>query len=231
MKLNYIEIPFEIKSIKEDDDGFFTFEGLASTFNEVDLGDDMIAQGAFVNSLKERTPIILWQHDTNEPIGMPTEIHETPEGLFLKAKLPKDDDLVRGRVIPQMRVGSIRKMSIGYSVADSSNDGKVRILKEIDLFEVSLVTFPMNTNASVSAFKSSGKMFCLEDVQEINDAKQLREFFKSTDIFTNQAREHILSKFLTLSDSSDDNGLSDSGDSDAEGLISAFKTLNLNLIN
>jgi len=224
--MNYLELPFEIKAMSEEDK-FFTFEGLASTFNNVDLTDDIIRKGAFLKSISERTPVILWQHRTSEPIGMPTEIRETEEGLFIKARLPKEDDLVRGRVMPQMRVGSIRKMSIGYSVKDSENEGRVRILKEIDLFEVSLVTFPANPKASVSAFKSAdGKMFSLEDVQHISDVKTLRDFFKETDIFTKQAREHIMNKFLNLGDPVSGG----QGDSDQlSEVLTAYRNLNKNI--
>jgi len=228
MTKQFLEVPFEIKSMHDEDEKFFVFEGLASTFGNVDLGDDVVVKGAFEKSLKERTPVILWQHNTSEPIGMPTEIFETNEGLFLNARMPKDDDLVRGRVMPQMRVGSIRKMSIGFNTVDSENDGRVRSLKELDLWEVSLVTFPMNTSADVTAFKSAGgKMFNIEDVQHIEDVKTLRDFFKNSDVFTKQAREHIINKFTSLSDSGGDDGLSDSGD--LQNAIAAFKNLNNNL--
>jgi HK97 family phage prohead protease len=223
--MNYLEIPFEIKAMNDDDD-FFTFEGLASTFGNTDLVDDVVAKGAFLKSLKQRTPVILWQHNTSEPIGMPSEISENDDGLFIKAKLPKDDDLVKGRVIPQMRVGSIRKMSIGYSVKDSDNNGKIRTLKEIDLFEVSLVTFPANPKANVTNFKSNQK-FNIEDVQHIEDVKDLRTFFKNSDVFTKQAREHIINKFTNLSDSGASDGLSDSGE--LKAVQTAFETLNKNL--
>jgi HK97 family phage prohead protease len=227
--MNYLEFPFEIKQVKDDGE-FFTFEGLASTFNNVDLVDDVVAKGAFLKSLGERTPVILWQHNTNEPIGMPSEISENDEGLFIKARLPKEDDLVRGRVMPQMRVGSITKMSIGYSVKDSDNNGQVRVLKEIDLFEVSLVTFPANPKANVTGFKNKdGKMFSIEDVQNVNDVKSLRDFFKNSDVFTKQAREHIINKFTHLSDSNADDCQSDSDD--LKAAVQSFKNLNTTLKN
>jgi HK97 family phage prohead protease len=228
MNLNFIEVPFEIKSVKDDDE-FFTFEGMASTFGNIDLVDDMIVKGAFEKSLAERTPVILWQHNTNEPIGMPIEIREQNDGLFLKAKMPKDDDLVKGRVMPQIRIGSVRKMSIGYSVKESDIDGDIRILKQIDLFEISLVTFPANPKASVTGFKQHGKMYSIDDVEHIDNVKDLREFFKQSDVFTKQAREHIINKFVNLGDPGSQKSLSDSGSLLA--VQSAFETLNNNLKN
>lgn len=257
IKLSYIEVPFEIKSIHDDDEEFFIFEGLASTFNEIDLVDDVIRPGAFQKSLQARTPIILWQHKTNEPIGMPLEIKETPEGLFVKVRLPKEDTLVSGRVIPQMKVGSIKKMSIGFNVADKEIDGRLRILKEIELFEISLVTFPANPNASVTGFKSieellsktdiseddlklvladikkeqdskADKKFTLEDVNNIKDKKALREFFKSTELFTKQAREHLVEnvfKSVQGELEEDDKGQGDLDQKAMAATLAAYKKL------
>ena len=152
-----IEVPFEVKQIIDDDDEFFYFEGLASTFGNVDLVSDVMEPGSFRESLTVKTPIVLWQHMSSEPIGMPEEIREVPEGLFIKAKLPKSDSLVNGRVIPQIKVGSVRKMSIGFrtiSAEPDMEDPRVRRIKKVDLVEVSLVTFPANPEASVTGFKN-----------------------------------------------------------------------------
>ena len=78
----------EIKSIHEDDEENFQFVGHASTFDNVDLGDDIVERGAFVDSLRKRTPKLVWQHDTRMPLGIFTEIFEDEVGLFVKAKMP-----------------------------------------------------------------------------------------------------------------------------------------------
>jgi HK97 family phage prohead protease len=198
--LDTLEFAFEVKEMKEDKE-FFVFEGLASTFGNIDLGDDVVEIGAFTKSIAEKMPIILWQHRTSEPIGMPIKIMEIPEGLFVQVRLPKEDSLVKGRVIPQMKVGSVRKMSIGFNIVDSEMDGRLRRLKEIDLQEISLVTFPMNPQADVTGFKAktdaegnkiSDHKFNLEDVIGLQDKKQLREFFKSSGLFTKQAADYVL---------------------------------------
>lgn len=147
-------LPFEMKSFAEDGE-FFTFEGYASTFGNVDLGDDVIVSGAFTKSLVTNSAIpILWQHQMCEPIGVSIELIEDSKGLYIKAKLPREDTHVQGRVIPQMKVGSIREMSIGFFTKDSDMKEGVRYIKEIELFEVSLVTKAMNPKALVSGFKS-----------------------------------------------------------------------------
>ena len=91
----------------------------------------------------------------NEVIGISVQLYEDDKGLFIKGNLPKDDTLVSGRIIPQIKVGSIQEMSIGYFVEDyeMKKDG-IRLLKKINLFEVSLVTKAMNSQALISGFKS-----------------------------------------------------------------------------
>jgi len=155
MKKEIKTFPFEVKATSEEDN-IFTFEGYASTFNNIDFGDDVVVRGAFANSLSKNSQVpILWQHQMSEPVGVSYQLYEDDKGLVVKGKLPKDDTLVSGRIIPQMKVGSIKEMSIGFMTKnfDMSKDG-VRILKEIDLFEISLVTKAMNAQALVSGFKS-----------------------------------------------------------------------------
>lgn len=153
--LEYIDVSFEVKQIDDGDDEFFRFEGLASTFGNIDLVNDIVVRGAFVDSLATKTPVILWQHQSGTPLGMPEDIRETEEGLFLKAKLPKSDTFVSGRVIPQIKVGSIRTMSIGFRVVERDfNEEGIRLLRKVDLLEVSLVTFAANPLAALTGFKA-----------------------------------------------------------------------------
>lgn len=154
-------VPFEVKSITEDAD-YYIFEGYASTFGDIDYGDDKVVQGAFtetvadlMSSEKEGKLPALWQHDTEEPIGSLTNLREDSVGLFVRGRLPKADTFVSGRVIPQMKAGSITAMSIGYSTLDYVIEGGIRILKKLRLWEISLVTMPMNPNAIITGLKSN----------------------------------------------------------------------------
>lgn len=155
MKKEIKTFSFELKNTQEQDK-WFLFEGYASTFNNIDFGDDVVVRGAFANSLAKNSQVpILWQHQMSEPVGVSYELYEDDKGLLVKGRLPKDDTLVAGRIIPQMKVGSIKEMSIGIYVKDyeMSKNG-VRLLKEIVLFEISLVTKAMNPQALVTGFKS-----------------------------------------------------------------------------
>lgn len=154
-------VPFEVKQITEDEE-YFIFEGYASTFGNLDLGGDIVQPGAFRETIVDlmgakqvgKLPV-LWQHDSTMPLGTYTEFREDSYGLFVKGRLPKSDTFVSGRVIPQMKAESVRKMSIGYSTLESENSGSARLLQKLKLWEISLVTMPMNTMADVTGFKSN----------------------------------------------------------------------------
>jgi len=174
-KKQFLNFPFEVKQINDEDPDFFIFEGYASTFGNVDLGDDVVVKGAFTKTLQENPNFkILWQHKMQEPIGMPTRAFEDEKGLFISAKLPREDSFVSGRVIPQIKVGSIDSMSIGFFVKDFDVDKGVRFLKEVELFETSLVTMPMNPKANLTDFKSDKEKEEIEDIAA-NQEEKLNE--------------------------------------------------------
>lgn len=170
--LKKINVDFDIKNYSSDDD-VFTFDGLASTF-EKDLDGDIIVKGAFGDTLSQQIPI-LYQHNHQEPIGITTFAKEDSKGLYIQAQLPKDDTLVSGRVIPQMKIGSIKSMSIGFSINrdDIEVKGEDRYLKKINLKEISLVTFPANTGSCVNSFKSE-----LKDVLELKNKRELEKHLR-----------------------------------------------------
>lgn len=143
---------FEVKK-EPDEDGIF--EGYASTFGNVDQGMDIVERGAFANSIANRKPKMLWQHDMREVIGVWDDMREDERGLFVKGRLLKD--VSKGReAMALMHAGAIDSMSIGYKVkeAEAEGGGRIRRLKEVELFEVSLVTFAMNESAMVTDVKS-----------------------------------------------------------------------------
>lgn len=160
MKKEKMTFGLDIKEMKSDDAKFFTFEGYLSTF-ALDLGNDRVMPGAFRKTIQKweksggNMPV-LWQHNMAEPIGVFTEMREDAVGLFVKARLPKADEFVAKRVIPQIECGSIKAMSIGYRAEKYSyeKEGYIRNLEEIDLFEGSAVTMPMNPQAAITGFKN-----------------------------------------------------------------------------
>ncbi len=154
---------FVIHDLKMDDESR-TVEGWASTFGNKDHGDDIIAAGAFSESIKARKPKMLWQHDSSQIIGVWDSASETDQGLYVKGRIL--DTSLGNDAYTLAKAGAIDSMSIGYAVKDSSYDQKtgVRTLKKLDLWEVSLVTFPMNDKATITMVKAA-----MEDIDEASD--------------------------------------------------------------
>lgn len=145
-------IPLEIKALADDG----TFEGKLAVYGNVDLGKDMIEPGAFKKTMAEkgnRVPL-LWQHDPYIPIG-DLELRDTPEALYVKGRLLKDDVPQAKTAYALIKAGVIKGLSIGYDSVKDSIEGGVRHLKELRLWEGSIVTFPMNEAATITAVKSA----------------------------------------------------------------------------
>ncbi|RMD91756.1 MAG: HK97 family phage prohead protease [Alphaproteobacteria bacterium] len=130
--------------------------GYASLFGRVDQGGDVVEPGAYARSLKElaasgRRVKMLWQHDPAQPIGVWDEVREDARGLYVKGRILTD--VARGREAAALvAAGAIDGLSIGYRTRRATRDGKGRrLLAEIELWEVSLVTFPMLAEARVAA--------------------------------------------------------------------------------
>ena len=148
------EFKFEEKVI--DNEKYFTFEGYILTFGNADLRDDVCVAGCTRETLKKRKPKLLNQHNWDEPIGVFDTIVEDQKGVFVTARMPLADKLVSERIIPQMKIGSIDSMSIGYRTVVSrwDEDKGIRYLEEIELYEASIVTIPMNPMAVITGMKS-----------------------------------------------------------------------------
>jgi uncharacterized protein len=134
-----------------------TFSGYASLFGKVDLGKDVVEPGAFARSLKARGASgirMLFQHDPNEPVGAWTEIREDARGLFVRGRLAKDVGRARD-VLNLMRGGALDGLSIGFHAVRAKRDpvSGVRRILEADLWEISIVTFPMLPEARVETVK------------------------------------------------------------------------------
>jgi HK97 family phage prohead protease len=146
----------ECKQEEAEDPRFLYFKGYASTYGNIDLGNDIIEKGAFAEALKSKMEIpILSQHDLRVPIGISQKLYEDEKGLIVEGRISKDTNAGRDMAI-LMRDGVIKKMSIGFRVkeADYNQKNKTRIIKKALLHEISLVTIPMNPKASVLSFKS-----------------------------------------------------------------------------
>lgn len=135
-------------------------EGYASLFGVKDQGGDVVMAGAYRQSLKglaargEKVRM-LWQHDPTQPIGVWDEVREDAKGLWVKGRLLTE--VARGReAAALLGAGAIDGLSIGYRTVKAERDGKGhRSLTELELWEVSLVTFPMLRDARVAGKSES----------------------------------------------------------------------------
>lgn len=153
-----------MSNFKALDDEQGVFEGYLAVFGNVDSYGDVIERGAFKKTLAEAEKKrsqrgdkylfpILWQHSPEEPIGGFLEMREDDFGLYVKGQLDLDIELGR-RAYSGLKKGYIRGLSIGYDVVKQAWDGQIRRLKEINLWEGSVVTFPANPEANVERVKA-----------------------------------------------------------------------------
>lgn len=146
--------PVDFKKVDEQG----SFEGYACLFNERDMGSDVVMPGAFRKSLQKRgasTIRMLFQHDVNEPIGVWRIIREDGKGLYVQGKLLNEVGRAR-EILSLMRAGALDGLSIGFRTQKARHDraGGVRRLYEVDLWEISVVTFPMQPNARIRQVKA-----------------------------------------------------------------------------
>lgn len=168
MKTKHFDVGFEIKAVNADG----TVEGYGSVFGVRDNYDDVIAKGAFVQSLKGHKaagtmPAMLWQHDADKPIGIWTEMVEDEKGLRIKGQLAMET--VKGKEAHALlKMGALNGLSIGFMSKEWAydRDTEVRTLTAIDLWEVSLVTFPANEKARVTNVKSADEMATPKDAEK-----------------------------------------------------------------
>ncbi len=134
-------------------------EGYASVFERLDGGHDIVLPGAFARTLAERPPSsikLLWQHDPKQPVGIVEELREDARGLHVRARLLPE--LKRGReALALIEAGALDGLSIGYRTVKARHDASsgARLIEEIDLWEISLVTFPMQPAARIRALKAA----------------------------------------------------------------------------
>lgn len=170
-KLETGVVQLDVKSV--GDDGVFS--GYASLFGVTDLGRDTVSRGAFTKSLAQRPASrvkMLREHDQTEPIGVWNEIVEDTKGLRVSGRLVLDT--VKGRETHALlKAGALDGLSIGYRTKSARFDKSkgIRTLDEVELHEISVVTFPMLPSATVEAVKSNGPTTFRALVDAINSAR------------------------------------------------------------
>jgi len=183
-----------------DADG--TFSGYASLFGAEDLGRDVIMPGAFAKSLARvgaEGIRMLFQHDPNEPIGVWDIIREDARGLYVKGRLTLEVERAR-EVHALMKQGGLNGLSIGFKAIRGKRNPRssVRELYEVDLWEISIVTFPMLPQAQVSSVKAARVREPLPTTREFE-----RWLMRDAGLSRKQARLVIHSGFKALESTRD----------------------------
>lgn len=141
--------------------GTGVFEGYASLFGKRDQQGDVVMAGAFAQSLRTKGPEqvrMLFQHNPSEPVGTWIDVVERPRGLWVRGRL--NLKVQRGaELLALLESGGLDGLSIGFKTIRARNDRATgtRQLLNIDLWEISLVTFPMLDGARVSTVKSAAR--------------------------------------------------------------------------
>ncbi|WP_316858040.1 HK97 family phage prohead protease [uncultured Cohaesibacter sp.] len=148
-------MPSALAKVAEDG----LFEGYACLFGEEDLGHDVICAGAFASSLAQRGLggiKLLYQHDPTQPIGHWLSIREDSKGLFVRGQLATDVAKAQ-EIHSMMKAGILDGLSIGFKTIKARKDAKtgIRHLLALDLWEISVVTFPMQPDARISSVKAA----------------------------------------------------------------------------
>jgi len=163
-----LQIPLEVKAAEGEGAALGTFEGYGSVFGNRDRDGDIVASGAFKESLNAGLPALLWQHDQKSPIGRFDVVREDKRGLYVKGRLSMSG---RGQeAYDLLKMGALNGLSIGFVTKEASRDAGsgARTIHKADLMEVSLVTFPANELARVEAVKSRKKEFGQMETSEFD---------------------------------------------------------------
>lgn len=198
--MKFRQVAFKAETVAEDG----TFKGYASVFGNVDSYGEIVAPGAFKESLariqKAGDPVpVLWQHDSRQPIGGDDSLTEDDKGLKAGGFLLIDAIPLAKQAHELMKRRVVKGLSIGYFVEKSSMDEKsgIRTLERLDLQEYSIVTFPANTLAQVDSVKAMVREGKLPSLKEFED------FLREAGFSNSQAKAvagHGLRKLLDQCD-------------------------------
>lgn len=203
-ELKYIDRPFEVKAIDEKG----RFSGYGSVFGNVDSYQEVVAPGAFAESLAAwkdsgRWPPVLWQHRAGEPVGPFELMREDTHGLWVEGQLLIDEVVRAKEARALMRAKAVNGLSIGFVVREDSYDRVtgIRTLKKVDLWEVSIVTFPANPQAQISHVKSA--------IEALDSLAAAERHLRDAGGFSKAEALAFVAKVKSLSSRSDSDELGD----------------------
>ena len=192
MNKKTLDVKMQIKKL---DTEAGVFVGLASTFGgSPDAYGDVIEKGAFTKTIKENGYggngiKMLWQHQISEPIGVWETVIETEKGLEVVGKIATGAS--KGRdVYELLKVGAVNTLSIGYNEVDVEKKEGFNLIKSVDLFEISLVTFPANSRATINQVKA---VLESDDSDTVN-IRGLEKLLRDANGFSREAAKYVIHK-------------------------------------
>lgn len=211
MKVLRKSIHLEAGSVEEKSENgvkYGTFEGYASVFNNLDDHKDIIEAGAFSKTLgiKNQFPLY-WRHNADVVVGRITEAYEDSKGLYVKGRLNLETNMGR-ETYALMKGGDVNAMSIGYRVTDKEWKDDVRIIKSVDLMEISLVPDPANALAQVTSVK------CFEALKEAEGLGDVERVLRDSGMTESESKA-VISRVKELSAAHDGSDNAD-GSRDAD---------------
>jgi hypothetical protein len=217
MDIQYKTVAFEVKDI--DSDG--RISGYGAVFGNVDGGGDVILPKAFDGSIEKSRasnmrPKMLWQHDPGQPIGVWDTMSSDTRGLFMQGRILAD--VSKGRdALALLRAKAVDGLSIGYRTIDSEmkeNDlGMIREIKEAEVWETSIVTFPMNEEARVT------------DVKQLQSPRDVEQLLRKAGVPGGFAKLVAMYGFKEATERLS----TDSGNGDDEAQAAQYRALKLKL--
>lgn len=217
--LNVRAMPFAVKEVTAAGE----FEGYGSVFGNEDSYGDIVMPGAFSETLqahkaKGTMPALLWQHRPSEVIGVYTDMREDDRGLYVKGRLLVDEVRQAKEAHALLKANALRGLSIGYMTRKYEVDEEADVIRltELDLWEVSAVTFPANELATVTAVKRALTGGELPSEREFERMLQRDAGFSRS-----QSQAIVACGYKSLLGARDAAG----GDSDVADLVAAIKNL------
>ena len=208
----------DLRAIGEDG----TIEGYGSVFGVTDAYGDVVAKGAFKASLAAHKaagtmPAMLWQHDASIPIGVWSDMSEDDSGLKIKGRLVLDTEKGREAYV-LLKAGALNGLSIGFVATEKSWNDKdgTRTLLGVDLWEVSLVTFPANAKARTTSIKAA-------DASAITTIRQAEKVLRDADFSDDAAKAFIAAVKRIANDERDAREAVAKAQHAADRLLKSFK--------
>ena len=190
----------EISKQEDSDDNYYYFNGVASD-STIDNHNDIVLSSAYADNLNENK-VLLFNHDMGKPVGMTTSMIIDNDTLKISGRMPKDDDFIKNRILPQMKIGSLKGLSLGFTAGTDDIDYNkgIRTFKKINIHEISLVTIPANSNSKINEIKKLN----LEDIEEIKTRRDFENVLRESKLFSNKACVYLSSLCTFESESQTD---------------------------